>query len=199
MKHIHVNRKDHLKVLLSAAGFFFYAVSGMSAPYALAQGQPSIYDFKVETIDGKKQSLEDYKGKLLLVVNTASLCGYTPQYKTLEELYQKYKDAGFEILAFPANNFRSQEPGTNEEIKNFCTLQYKTTFPLFSKISVKGDDIHPLYQYLTSQSGFEGPISWNFNKFLISPDGHVLARFDSKTDPMSAEIISAVEKNLPNG
>src|SRR3989338_4924432 len=190
MKHIHVNRKDHLKVLLSAAGFFFYAVSGMSAPYALAQGQPSIYDFQVETIDGKKQSLEDYKGKLLLIVNTASKCGYTPQYKTLEELYQKYQGQGLVVLGFPANNFRAQEPGTNEEIKNFCFLNYKVSFPLFSKISVKGDDIHPLYQYLTHQPGVEGDISWNFNKFLISTDGKTLARFDSKIDPMSNEITS---------
>src|SRR3989338_2371633 len=186
-----MNTKTFLKTLLALFVLCFMAQQALA--------EEGIYSFTAKTIDGQEKNLGDYKGKLLLVVNTASKCGYTPQYKTMEELYQKYNAKGFEILAFPANNFRSQEPGTNEEIKNFCALQYKTTFPLFSKISVKGDDIHPLYQYLTSQSGFEGPISWNFNKFLISPDGHVLARFDSKTDPMSAEIISAVEKNLPNG
>ena len=166
-------------------------------PRAVAAEEGSFYAFSVDTIDGEKKSLADYKGKLLLVVNTASRCGYTPQYKTLEELYEKYKDRGLLVLGFPANNFGGQEPGTNEEIKNFCFLNYRTTFPLFAKISVRGEDMAPVYQYLTTRPGLEGDITWNFNKFLIAPDGHVLARFDSKVDPMSADVVQSVEKNLP--
>ncbi len=157
----------------------------------------SIYDFTVQTIDGKQRNLADYKGKALLIVNTASKCGFTPQYKGLEALYEQYKDKGFEILAFPANNFMGQEPGSNEEIKQFCTLKYKTTFPLFAKISVRGNDIHSLYAYLTKDSGFSGPITWNFNKFLVTPDGKVVARFGSKTDPQSPDIVGEIKKILP--
>ncbi len=156
----------------------------------------NIYSFAMKTIDGQDKSLADYKGKTLLVVNTASLCGYTPQYKTMQDLYQKYKDRGFEILAFPANNFGAQEPGSDQEIKTFCERQYRVTFPVFSKISVKGGDIHPLYQYLTTESGFPGDIKWNFNKFLIDPSGKVVARFDSKDDPISAQVAGEVEKVL---
>ena len=157
----------------------------------------NIYDFTVETVDGAKKSLSEYKGKTLLIVNTASRCGFTPQYKGMEELYEKYKERGFEILAFPANNFMNQEPGTNEEIKNFCTLKYRTTFPIFSKISVKGKDIHPLYKFLTEESGQNGAISWNFNKFLIDPAGNVAARYGSREDPLSPKITSDLERLLP--
>ena len=157
----------------------------------------SIYDFTVQTIDGQSKSLADYKGKALLIVNTASRCGFTPQYKGLEALYQQYKDKGFEILAFPANNFLGQEPGSNEEIKKFCALKFNTTFPLFAKISVGGNDIHPLYAYLTKESGFNGSISWNFNKFLIDPSGKVIARFDSKVDPQSPKVVDALNQALP--
>ena len=157
-----------------------------------------IYSFTVTTIDGQPKSLNDYKGKALLIVNTASRCGFTPQYRSMEALYEKYKNSGFEILAFPANNFRNQEPGSDAEIKNFCALNYKTTFPVFSKISVKGDDIHPLYAYLTGAAGFEGPIKWNFNKFLVDPKGNIVARFDSPVDPLSADVTSRLEKILPN-
>lgn len=153
-----------------------------------------IYSFTARTIDGKERSLGDYKGKTLLIVNVASRCGFTPQYAGLEELYKKYKDQGLEILGFPANNFMFQEPGNDEDIKKFCSLKYNVTFPMFSKISVKGKDIHPLYAYLT---GEKGGISWNFNKFLISPDGKVVARFDQKVEPMSKEIVSGIESNLP--
>ncbi len=162
-----------------------------------AKMSKSIYDFTVETIDGKKKNLADYKGKALLIVNTASKCGFTPQYKGLEALYEEYKSKGFEILAFPANNFMGQEPGNNEEIKQFCTLKYKTTFPLFAKISVRGNDIHPLYAYLTKDSGFAGPITWNFNKFLVAPDGKVVARFGSKAEPQSPDIVGELKKILP--
>lgn len=155
-----------------------------------------LYGFKVQTIDGKSVSLSDYKGKTLLIVNTASRCGFTPQYNGLEKLYTAYKDKGFEILGFPANNFMGQEPGTDEEIKKFCDLKYKVTFPMFSKISVKGKDIHPLYQYLTQESGFKGDIRWNFNKFLVSPEGKVLARFGSRTEPLARELIEKLEPAL---
>ena len=153
-------------------------------------------DFKVQDIDGKDKRLSDFKGKTILIVNTASKCGYTPQYKSLEALYEKYKAKGFVILAFPANNFKSQEPGTNEEIKNFCSTNYKVSFPLFSKISVAGNDTHPLYKFLTTESGFNGPIAWNFTKFLVNPQGQVIARFESKVDPLSEQVVREVEKSL---
>lgn len=161
------------------------------------QAAKTIYAFRMKTIDGAEKSLADYKGKALLIVNTASKCGFTPQYAGLERLYEKYKSRGFEILAFPANNFMGQEPGTNAEIKEFCSLKFKTTFPLFAKISVKGKDIDPLYSYLTTESGFEGNIKWNFNKFLVNPQGQVVARYDSSTDPMAPELISDLEGVLP--
>ncbi|MGH7486914.1 MAG: glutathione peroxidase, partial [bacterium] len=157
----------------------------------------TVLDFSAVTIDGTKEALSTYKGKALLIVNTASKCGYTPQYEGLEALYQKYRDRGFEVLAFPANNFGAQEPGTNDEIKTFCSTTYKTTFPLFSKISVKGKDIDPLYTYLTHDSGFKGDITWNFNKFLVAPDGKVVARFDSKIEPLSKELTTKLETILP--
>jgi len=157
----------------------------------------SVYDFKMKTIDGQDEKLSSFAGKALLIVNTASECGYTPQYESLQGLYAKYKDRGFEVLAFPANNFGEQEPGTNAEIKTFCSTQFHTTFPLFAKISVKGKDMHPLYQYLTRESGFNGDIKWNFNKFLVDPKGRVAARYDSKIDPLAREIVGKVEEILP--
>ncbi|MCA9401556.1 MAG: glutathione peroxidase [Candidatus Omnitrophica bacterium] len=156
-----------------------------------------MYSFSVKNIDDELVDLSMYKGKALLVVNTASLCGYTYQYGPLEKLYQQYKDRGFEVLAFPANNFKNQEPGSNQEIKEFCALKYNTTFPVFAKSSVKGSDISPLYDYLTTRSGFNGPISWNFNKFLISPEGDVVARYGSGTDPLSGQIVETLEGILP--
>ena len=161
------------------------------------QPAPTIYNFTMKTIDGNDKSLADFKGKAVLIVNTASLCGHTPQYRSLETLYKKYKDQGFMVLAFPENNFKNQEPGTDKDIEKFCDLKYHVTFPLFSKISVKGDDIAPLYQYLTTQSGFNGPITWNFNKFLINPQGQVVARFDSKIDPLDPQVIAEIRKSLP--
>lgn len=156
----------------------------------------NVYSFTMKNIDGEDVSLANYKGKALLIVNTASKCGFTPQYAGLETLYEKYKGLGFEVLAFPANNFLSQEPGTDKEIKEFCMLKYKTTFPVFAKTSVKGADINPLYRFLTTQSGFNGPIKWNFNKFLVSPDGKVISRFDSKVDPLAQELVSKLEEVL---
>lgn len=156
----------------------------------------SIYDFTVQTIDGAEKSLADYKGKVLLIVNTASRCGFTPQYKGLEALYQEHKDKGLEILGFPANNFMGQEPGTNAEIKQFCELNYKVTFPMFAKISVKGNDMAPLYRYLTQESGFNGGIAWNFNKFLVGKDGKVAARFGSQTTPEDPELAAKIKELL---
>ena len=165
-----------------------------------AGGTPvSVYDFKVKTIDGKEASLAEYKGKALLIVNTASQCGYTPQYAGLEALYVKYRQRGFIVLGFPSNDFGGQEPGTNAEIKTFCELRYKTTFPLFSKIPVKGQDANPLYKYLTGLPGKQGgAVSWNFNKFLVGPDGTVIEHFDSRVDPMSSDLTGKLEQVLPN-
>ena len=164
----------------------------------LAGGPMSLHEFQVTTIDGKETSLSAYKGKAVLVVNTASECGYTPQYKGLEELYQGYKARGLEILAFPSNDFGAQEPGTNAQIKKFCEARYRTTFPLFAKIAVKGPDAAPLYKWLTGQPGkMGGAVTWNFNKFLVDPSGKVVAHLDSSVEPTSAEMKKQVEAVLP--
>ena len=159
----------------------------------------SVYDFTLKDIDGKEASLAQYRGKVLLLVNVASRCGLTPQYEGLEKVYLKYKDRGLVILGFPANNFGGQEPGTNEEIKTFCSLKYNVTFPMFTKISVKGEDIHPLYKYLTDKQTdpeFAGEIKWNFNKFLIGRDGKIIGRFEPPVKPESPEVTQAIDKAL---
>ena len=157
----------------------------------------NIYDISVKDMDGKEVKLSDYKGKVLLIVNVASKCGYTPQYKGLEAIYQKYKDKGFEILGFPCNDFGQQEPGTNSEITEFCSTTYGVKFKLFDKIKVLGDDKDPLYARLINNSNTEdGDIKWNFEKFLISKDGTIVARFRSKVTPESEEMTSAIEKEL---
>jgi len=149
-----------------------------------------IYTFTLNSIDGNPAPLANYKGKVVLVVNVASQCGYTPQYSGLESLYEKYKNQGFVIVGFPANNFGAQEPGTNEEIKTFCSRKYNVTFPMYSKVSVKGDDQTPLYRYLTKQidSSVAGEIKWNFEKFLIDENGKLIHRFRSQTTPLSPDI-----------
>ena len=154
--------------------------------------------FSMLSIDGQRVNLTDYAGQVILMVNVASKCGFTPQYEGLQALYEKYKDDGFVILAFPANNFMGQEPGTNEEIKQFCSTNYGVTFPLFAKISVKGKDQDPLYQYLTDKNSHEfgGKITWNFEKFLIGRDGKIKARFRPKTKPQDEAIITAIENEL---
>lgn len=173
--------------------------AGSSKPEAGARtvSTKTLHSFEVRTNDGKKRSLSEYRGKVVLVVNTASRCGLTPQYEGLESLYQKYHDKGFEILAFPANDFLGQEPGTDAEIQKFCALKYDVTFPVFAKVHVKGRDIAPLYAYLTKRSPFPGDISWNFNKFLVAPDGRVVARWGSPTDPLDPEVTAKVEALLP--
>ncbi|BCA56382.1 Glutathione peroxidase [Nitrospira sp. KM1] len=162
----------------------------------MAAKTTSLYDFTMEDIDGKPVNLGQYKGKVLLVVNTASFCGNTPQYTDLETIYEQYHERGFEVLAFPANNFGQQEPGTNAEIKGFCLTKYSVSFPLFGKISVKGSDKHPLYQYLTEQTAFPGEVEWNFQKYLVDRSGNVVARFAHRTKPLSPEVVKEVERVL---
>lgn len=154
----------------------------------------SVHEFTMKSIEGKPVALSSYQGKAVLFVNVASQCGYTPQYAGLETLYQKYKDRGLVIVGVPANNFGSQEPGTDEEIKTFCTRKYNVTFPMMSKVSVKGGDITPLYSYLTAAKG--GDVRWNFTKFLVGKDGKVLARFEPNVAPESPELAAAIEKAI---
>lgn len=170
--------------------------------FAMASGNGTVetafYNFNVQNIDGEEVSLSEYKGKVVLVVNVASKCGYTPQYEGLQNIYEAHKDDGLIILGFPANNFNGQEPGSDEEIKQFCTLEYGVDFPMFSKVSVKGEDQAELFKYLTSQSNpdFEGEIKWNFEKFLIDKNGSLQRRFRSGVKPESEELLSALEKEL---
>jgi glutathione peroxidase len=162
-------------------------------------GASSVHEFTLNSIDGKPAPLSAYQGKVVLIVNVASRCGFTPQYAGLEALYEKYKDRGFTILGFPANNFGGQEPGTNEEIKTFCSSKYNVTFPMYSKISVKGDDQAPLYQFLTDKQANPatgGEIQWNFTKFLVDKNGKVVARFEPKVTPESPDVAAAIEKAL---
>lgn len=158
----------------------------------------SVYEFSPLDIDGKETSLTQYKGKVLLIVNTASECGYTPQYEGLQAIYEEYKEQGLVVLGFPANNFGGQEPGSNEEIKQFCSVNYDITFPMFSKISVKGNDQHPLFNYLTSAENpdFTGEIKWNFEKFLINKEGELIHRFRSDVTPKNNQLLKAIETTL---
>lgn len=161
--------------------------------------EKSMHEFTMKNIDGQDIKLDAYNGKVVMLVNTASKCGLTPQYEGLQKIYDKYKDKGFTVLGFPANNFMGQEPGTEKEIKEFCTLNYKVSFPMFSKISVKGEDQHPLYQFLTnkeSNPGMDGNITWNFEKFLVDKNGKIIARFSPKTLPEDEAVIKAIETAL---
>jgi len=171
------------------------AILSFAAPSFAAA---NVYNFTLPSIDGMPTALSNYKGKVILLVNVASRCGFTPQYSGLESLYEKYKDHGFVILGFPANNFGGQEPGTNAEIKSFCTTKYNVTFPMFAKVSVKGADCTPLYQYLTQKANpsLAGDIKWNFTKFLVDRRGKVVARFESPVKPDSPEVVEAIEKLL---
>jgi glutathione peroxidase len=172
-------------------------VVGLCVP-AFAGGA-KVTDHTMKDIDGKEVDLTSYEGKVLMVVNVASKCGLTPQYEQLVEIHKKYKDKGFEVLGFPANNFMSQEPGTDADIKEFCSSKFGVEFPMFSKISVKGDDIDPLYQELTSKDengDFGGEIQWNFTKFLVNKTGEVVARFEPRTKPDAPEVVEAIEKAL---
>lgn len=174
-----------LKTILAALGLS-----------AMATTQPSdrtVYEFTMNSIDKKPVPLADFKGKVLLIVNVASRCGFTPQYEGLEALYKKYKDQGLVVLGFPANDFLWQEPGDEKQIKEFCQLEYGVTFPMFSKIHVKGGDIAPLYKYLTDA---KGDVSWNFNKFLIDREGKPVELFGSKTKPDDPKLVGRIEELL---
>ena len=160
----------------------------------------TLHDFSVVDIDGTQRSLDDLQGKVVLIVNVASKCGLTPQYDGLQRLYLEYRERGLEILGFPCNQFAGQEPGTESEIKDFCSIQYGVEFPLFSKIDVNGSGREPLYQWLTASNvGPEeaGDVKWNFGKFLVGPDGELLGRFDPSVEPCSEDIKSAIEQALP--
>jgi glutathione peroxidase len=162
------------------------------------QGKPamssaSYLTIPFKTITGHDSTLAAFKGKVVLIVNTASECGYTPQYEGLEQLYEKYKDKGLVVVGFPANNFGGQEPGTNEEIAKFCTSKYSVTFPMMAKVSVKGEGIHPLFHYLTMESPITGEIGWNFNKFLLDKDGKLVSRYPSKVTPLDPQLTSKIE------
>jgi glutathione peroxidase len=167
------------------------------AQATIASAGISILDIPLKDINEKETSLKAYQGKVILLVNVASQCGYTPQYKGLEAIYEKYKDQGFVIVGVPCNDFGSQEPGSADEIKSFCEKNFHVSFPLMAKVHVKGDDQHPLYAAITSKDApFPGDITWNFNKFLIGRDGKIIKRYDSKVKPESGELTGAVESAL---
>ncbi len=174
-----------------------FILTAMCTTAALADTPPALQDIPLKDIDGKATSLKAYAGKAVLLVNVASKCGNTPQYKGLEELFQKYKDKGLIVLGLPCNDFGAQEPGSNAEIKDFCSTKYKVSFPMMDKIHVKGPEQHPLYQALTGEKGpFPGDVKWNFGKFLVGKDGKAVQRFEPKIQPDSKEIADAVEKAL---
>jgi glutathione peroxidase len=182
-----------MKFFLPAA----LALCAMLLPALSHADESPLYSVPLKDIDGKDTNLKPYAGKVLLVVNVASKCGNTPQYKGLEALWRKYKDQGLVVLGFPCNDFGSQEPGTNDEIKTFCSSHYDVTFPMFDKLHVKGPETHPLYTELSGEkSPFPGPVKWNFGKFLISRDGHILARFEPGVKPETPAVTAAVEKAL---
>jgi len=193
----------YLFIALSLACFALAAAdptpSPTTQPVADASAVAPALRFTMKSLDGKDVNLAQYQGKVILMVNTASKCGNTPQYKPLEALYNKYADQGFVILGFPSNDFHQQEPGTDAEISAFCTKNYGVTFDMFSKVDVKGDNICDLYKFLTSadtDKPFAGDITWNFEKFLIGRDGNVVARFKPKTKPDSDEVVGAIEAEL---
>ena len=166
---------------------------------AAAAPAKNVIAFSLKSIDGRETALSQFRGKVLLLVNTASKCGLTPQYTALEAVYKRYRDQGLVILGFPANNFLGQEPGSDKEIKEFCLINYGVSFPMFSKISVRGKDIHPFYKFLVEKEtnpGFAGKIAWNFTKFLVDRQGNVIARFEPRQVPDDPAVIAAIEKAL---
>ena len=175
------------------------AIAALFAATMISATAADLDSIPFKDIKGKETSLKDFKGKVVLIVNTASKCGNTPQYTPLEALYAKYKDKGLVVIGFPCNDFGGQEPGSADEIQEFCKTKYTVTFPLMEKLHVKGAEQHPLYAALTGEKGaFPGDVKWNFGKFLIGKDGKPIARFEPKTQPDSAEVVAAVEKALGN-
>jgi len=191
---IRVGRAPVRTGLLLAAAI----IVGAAMSVAIAREKPhtSVLSFTMKDIDGTDVPLSKYKGKVILIVNVASQCGFTPQYKDLEALYEKYRDRGFVILGFPANNFGEQEPGTDPEIKKFCTSTYGVTFDMFSKISVMGSDQHPLYKFITSDPVYGGDVKWNFQKYLVNRDGKIIGKYFSRVTPLSPELTGAIEGAL---
>src|SRR5688572_33386872 len=175
----------------------WFVLTGVLAMALNMDAATSLYDIPLKDIDGESASLKPYKGKVVLIVNVASKCGLTPQYKALEAVHRKYQDKGFSVLGFPCNDFASQEPGSNEEIKEFCSSKYQVSFPMFDKLHVKGPERHALYEALSGKdSPFPGDVKWNFGKFLIGRDGKLLKRFEPKTAPDSPEVTQAIEAAL---
>lgn len=175
---------------------FFSLLFAAAAAFG-ADTQKPLENIPLKDIDGKETSLKAYEGKVLLVVNVASKCGNTPQYKELEAAFEKYKDQGFVVMGFPCNDFGGQEPGTNEEVKTFCTSKYNVTFPMFDKVKVKGEPKHPLYEALTAKDGaFPGDVKWNFGKFLIGRDGKPIMRIEPKTKVTDPAVVTAIEQAL---
>lgn len=185
------------KIALPVLGALLVGAAVLPQAQAEKKSGPALA-FTMKDIDGKPVDLAKYQGKVVMMVNVASKCGLTPQYTKLEKLYSQYKDKGFVVLGFPANEFGAQEPGTNEEIKTFCTSKYNVSFPMFSKVVVKGEGQAPLYKYLTTHSQPAGDIEWNFAKFLVGKNGEIVARFKPQVDPTSPEVIAAIEKALAN-
>lgn len=191
--HLKVRRPGHV----SFFSMKYFIVSLMLAATAAFAATKKLSDIPLKDIDGKSTSLKAYEGKVLMLVNVASKCGNTKQYKQLEEVYNKYKDQGLVILGFPCNDFGAQEPGTNEEIKTFCSTKYTVSFPLFDKLHVKGPEQHPLYEELTGKKGaFPGDVKWNFGKFLVGRDGKPIMRIEPKTLPDDPSVTKAIEEAL---
>jgi glutathione peroxidase len=198
MNHLTLLSTITAALVISAAALFATADDATTRPTTQPQ-LPPVLSYTMKSLSGKDVDLGQYRGKVLLIVNTASKCGYTPQYAGLEKLHEKYADKGLAVLGFPCNDFGAQEPGTAEEISTFCTEHYGVKFDMFSKIDVKGPDQHPLYKYLTGPDAnkpFPGVVKWNFEKFLVSRDGTIVARYLSKITPESPEVVSAIEAEL---
>ena len=183
-------------MLLPALALTLACQNPQQAVMNTSEMPPNLYGFQYKDIDGKPVKMDRYKGKVLLIVNTASECGFTPQYKGLQAVYEKYKDKGLVVVGFPANDFGSQEPGSEKEIKTFCESKFGVTFPMSSKVVVKGDDKTALYKWLIERSGRRDEIEWNFAKFIVGRDGHAVTRFTSKSTPESPEVIAAIESAL---
>jgi len=184
------------------ATFLALSIAFAMTTQSSADDHECALNFDVKTIDGESVNLEDYEGKVVLIVNVASKCGLTPQYNGLQAMYEKYKDKGFVVLGFPCNQFGSQEPGSEAQIKEFCSTKYKVDFPMFTKVDVNGKNAAPIYKYLTSkdvQPAGTGEISWNFEKFLVDRDGQLIHRFSPRTSPDDAELVKAVEAELSKG
>lgn len=182
--------------VLLAGGTAWQVVHSDDVPQAAAKGQTRVYDFKMKSLAGQEVDLSRYKGKVLLIVNTASHCGYTKQYAGLQKLHEQLSEQGLTILGFPANDFGAQEPGSDNEIGEFCRKNYGVSFDMFSKIVVKGENKAPLYRYLTEEAPVKGEVGWNFEKFLISRDGQIVGRFKSNIAPESPELLKAIETEL---